>query len=81
MSKKVVTIELTPPRVMLNTTENEVHTSHHHICPRCGGKGWNWGRDPKTAEFIEVPCCVCQGAGELACRVFIEWKPEIKSQN
>lgn len=67
-------IELEPPKIFLQDTVREVYHCHPHVCPRCAGKGWNWGCDPKTGEFIEEECPCCHGSGSMTALVTIEWK-------
>lgn len=74
MSEKKNFIELSAPKLMFDGPVREVYHSGPYVCPRCGGKGWNWGCDLSTGEFIEVPCECCGGSGEVEAIVSIEWR-------
>ena len=71
MSRKREMIILEPD----GRIRKEGFCSRPMTCPYCGGKGWFYSdeREPEP-----IPCPDCEGTGEVAALVVIDWKPNKK---
>ena len=79
MSRKSEVLTIEPGR-FLGRLHDEHCTSAGHECSYCNGRGAFTPTQVGYDEYVDNPCPVCGGAGQLKAEITIHWSPDNSKQ-
>lgn len=79
MSKKLTTIEISPPDNLREVNIEQFFSSGHE-CSYCKGNGFFWGEND-VGETVKTRCPVCKGSGMIRAVITVEWGWEMMGED